>query len=116
MSESNQIELHPCPFCEGPPAVIVTNAEYPYGEAARQSDYGDEGHWVEGYVFCHECGADGPKHEELIFDAEGYDEVKRAGARLWQERNDRHRSLYDASKAEGLNLYPRGPANACRGE
>lgn len=37
------IKLLPCPFCEGPPCVIVQNGHPIYGEAKRLDDYGDEG-------------------------------------------------------------------------
>ena len=104
-----------CPFCGGPPCPIVARADYPFGQAPLQDDYGDEGLHVTGYVFCHECGADGPKHTEWIFSREQYAEVERAAVKGWSDRNSRHRAMYTSGLPKGLNLYPRpaeeGPDN-----
>lgn len=113
MSENNskgtgQLKLPPCPFCEGPPSPTVANGLYPYGAADLQPEYGDDGLIVDAYVFCHECGAAGPKHEETIFDAAGYYAADGEGVRLWIERTNKNRGLYDSGAPEGLNLYPRG--------
>lgn len=103
---SNQV-LPPCPFCEGPPSVIVANGLYPYGAAPVQDDYGADGLIIDAYVFCHECGAEGPRHEAEIYDEAGYWEAEAAGVRLWVERTNRNRGLYDGAAACGLNHYPR---------
>lgn len=89
--------MKPCPFCEGPPVAFVKNGLYPYGAAPKQDDYGDEGLNVSGLVFCHECGANGPEHDDLIFNKQDYDRALQAGIALWEGRDSRHRSLYDAS-------------------
>ena len=107
LNNLSQLTLPPCPFCEGPPSVIVAKADYPYGDAPKLNDYGADGLDVEAYVFCHECGADGPKHEALLYDEDSYDAAERDGAELWISRTNKHRDLYDAGLAEGLNLYPR---------
>ncbi len=92
------MKMKPCPFCEGPPVAFVKRALYPYGQATRQDDYGDDGSYVCGVVFCHECGAQGPSHDEvLIFDRTGYERVLQEAIALWEVRDDRHRSLYVAS-------------------
>ena len=96
-----------CPFCGGPPCAIVSRADHPYGGAPLQDDYGDDGLPVEGYVFCHECGADGPKHEAIIYTRGDYNVAEREGVRLWCDRTSRHRALYSAGVPEGLNHYPR---------
>lgn len=99
--------MPPCPFCEGPPVAIVTKAEYPYGSAPLQDDYGDDGLSAEAYVFCHECGAEGPHAEYTIHDREDYHALERLGVQLWVQRDADGRSCYDAGNAEGLNFYPR---------
>lgn len=96
-------ELKPCAFCGGPPVPFVQLA----GSAPRQADYGDGGLSVEAFVFCHECGANGPTFEDDIFDASDYDQAMAEGVRLWQDRDGRHSDLYEANAAEGLNLFPR---------
>ena len=101
----SQITLLPCPFCKGPPAVLVAKALAPYGAAPEQPDYGCSGLDINAYVFCHECGCTGPMHEDVIFSAEDYATAKNAGVQFWQERTAKHSSLYDANGA--LNLYPR---------
>lgn len=91
--------LPPCPFCEGPPSVIVAKAFHPYG-AAERGHYGCGGLDVDAYVFCHECGAQGPKHEDTIFCAATYDQAEQKGIALWTERTTKNRHLYDANLAE----------------
>lgn len=88
------IALNPCPFCEGPPVPHVE--EY------------------KAYVFCHECGAQGPDADaEALFTDEFFltdptdEDRKRIAVKLWNDRNDRHRDLYDYGAEDGLNLYPR---------
>ncbi|MDP2447648.1 Lar family restriction alleviation protein [Pseudomonas sp.] len=103
---AEQITLPPCPFCEGPPAVIVTRTFEPFGSVEPTEHFGCTGLDVDAYVFCHECGAEGPKHETVIFTQADYLEAERAGAVLWTERSAKHRHLYDAGSPEGLNLYP----------
>jgi hypothetical protein len=58
-------------------------------------------------VFCHECGADGPSYDEIIYDAEDYQAAEAEGVSLWQQRDARHRCLFDGGEAKDLNLYPR---------
>lgn len=99
------LQLPPCPFCEGPPVPIVTIA-YGCGIAPRQDSYGDDGLFVETYTFCHECGAQGPCEDLLIYDAEEYDAAERAAAQRWMDRDARNRDCYDGSGEDGLNTYP----------
>lgn len=104
---SGPVLMPACPFCGGPPCPIVARADYPYGAAPLVDEYGDDGLHVSGYVFCHECGADGPKHTEWIFSREDYHEIERRGVALWCNRNSRHRAAYTSGLARGLNTYPR---------
>jgi hypothetical protein len=104
---SDPIKLLPCPFCEGPPVPIVQNDTANRGYCEPREDYGPNGHDVRAFVFCHECGAEGPAFEDTIYDRDGYDDAEGEAVRLWQERNARHRDLFDGGEPEGLNLYPR---------
>lgn len=87
--------LKPCPFCSGPPVAHV--GAYPSGSAPELEGYGDEGLSVEAVVFCHECGAHGPEIEDVIFDREGYQDVRHRAVSQWQARDARHAPLYVAS-------------------
>lgn len=97
--------LEPCPFCEGPPCVTVHTIGG--GEAPVADDYGDDGLTARAFVFCHECGAEGPATEDEMFDRADYLALETTAVRAWQQRDARHRPLYDAGTAEGLNLHPR---------
>ncbi|MBG6289062.1 Lar family restriction alleviation protein [Pseudomonas nitroreducens] len=97
--------LKPCGFCGGPPVPFVQLASQGFGSAPRMDSYGEDGLSVEAFVFCHECGAQGPMFEDDIFDASDYDQAMAEGVRLWQDRDGRHADLYEAN-AE-LNLFPR---------
>lgn len=110
------VALKPCSFCGGSPAPIVTLADFPFGAAPRLDNYGDDGLSIEAYVFCHECGATGPIHEDAIYTADDYDSALEAGVDHWQTRDERHARLYEASQAEGLNLFPRTPPADGEGE
>ena len=105
----DQIKLSPCPFCEGPPVPIVRRA-LGGGYFAADADYGDDGIYAEAFVFCHECGCDGPyPRDRTIYDAAEYLELEAEAVALWQQRDNRHRSMYHGGETEGLNLYPRNP-------
>jgi hypothetical protein len=99
--------LLPCPFCEGPPCPIVQHMRYWKGVAPLWDDYGAEGMDVSAMVFCHDCGAEGPRHEATIFDRDDYFRAEAEAVKLWQQRDKRGRPCYDAGEPEGLNLYPR---------
>jgi hypothetical protein len=105
------IQLDPCPFCEGPPVVLIRDRESEtclfHCAPLEVGEFPDEGALVEGYVFCHECGAQGPVRDGFVYDAESLAEVAREVVELWQNRNVRHRDLYEAGHLDGLNLFPR---------
>ncbi|WP_325435136.1 Lar family restriction alleviation protein [Pseudomonas nitroreducens] len=103
----DRVMLKPCSFCGGPPVPFVQLAAQGFGSAPRLDSYGDDGLSVEAFVFCHECGANGPTFEDDIFDASDYDQAMAEGVRLWQNRDGRHADLYEANAAESLNLFPR---------
>ncbi|QEY73249.1 hypothetical protein F1C79_17485 [Pseudomonas denitrificans (nom. rej.)] len=101
----DRVTLKPCAFCGGPPVPFVQLADQGFGSAPRLDDYGDDGLSVEAFVFCHECGAQGPSFEDEIFDASSYDQAMAEGVRLWQDRDGRHADLYEANAEQ--NLFPR---------
>lgn len=101
------IKLFPCPFCEGPPALIVQNDSAIGGAAPVRGLYGDNGLDVRAFVFCHECGAEGPAYESTVYDRYDYTYAEEQAVQLWQARDARNRPLFDAGETNGLNLYPR---------
>ena len=102
------MKLLPCPFCEGPPVPIVTRALYLGGGRVPDSALGGgDGLSVCAYVFCHECGAEGPGVDDVAFSRADCDELECQAVALWQERGAKNRNLYDAGEPEGLNEYPR---------
>lgn len=103
----DRVALKPCAFCGGPPVPFVQLASQGFGSAPRMDSYGDDGLSIEAFVYCHECGANGPTFEDDIFDASDYDQAMAEGVRLWQDRDGRHADLYEANAADGQNLFPR---------
>jgi len=104
------VVLSPCPFCAGPPVAVVIDTEHPCAQAAEIDDYGDDGSLVDAYVFCHECGSQGPTHEAVLYERGDYHLALAGAVANWQARDVRHAALYQLSAADGLNLFPRGNA------
>lgn len=110
---SAAIKLKPCPFCEGPPVPIVQREFGGRGGAPILDEYEDNsgldllGLAVRAFVFCHECGSEGPAHDAILEVRADYFAAEAEGVRLWQERGKAGRECYDAGEADGLNLYPR---------
>ncbi|OZY31076.1 Lar family restriction alleviation protein [Pseudomonas lundensis] len=102
-----QVVLSACPFCGGPPVPIVIDTEPPYVAAVELADYGHDGVLVDAYVFCHECGSQGPTHEAVLYERGDYHLALAGAVANWQSRDARHAVLYQASAAGGLNLFPR---------
>lgn len=101
------IRMLPCPFCEGPPCVIVQNGTPNRGAAPLLENYGDDGMLVTAFVFCHECGAHGEEEDCDIYTASDYAEAERLACERWNRRDARNRDLYDAGAMDGLNIHPR---------
>jgi hypothetical protein len=100
-------KVDPCPFCEGPPVPIALDI---VAKRVIYEGWGDdEGTTVEAYVFCHECGAQGPRHDKFIHDHEDAMQLTSKAVEDWNAagRNNRHRRLYDWGDKDGLNLWPR---------
>lgn len=91
---SKQI-LSPCPFCGGPPVPFTK--EIPEG-GITDSDLND-GVFIESYVFCHECGSQGPVNNELVTGREDIQAVEQNAVALWQERNSRNKELYESNQS-----------------
>lgn len=87
--------LPACPFCGGPPMVVVAIEQPPLGVAPRQCSYGCGGLDIAASTFCHECGAEGPKHYDVIFSLTDYDAAAEVAAELWTERTEKNGHLYD---------------------
>lgn len=97
---NDKSKLPPCPFCEGPPKPIVVRS----GGGGIFSDAAlacSGGLYVRAFVFCHECGAEGPALNEFAYDRAGCNALQAAAEKLWAERNSRNRGLYDAASAAG---------------
>ncbi|BDE75207.1 Lar family restriction alleviation protein [Delftia lacustris] len=75
-----------CPFCGGPPCPFVGKAEHPYGAAAKQDDYGDDGLLVQAHVFCHSCGSEGPIFEGTLYTRDDYLRAKQLAITYWNKR------------------------------
>lgn len=108
MAAADPIKMLPCPFCEGPPVVIV-QAGYRGGALALQDEW-EEGADSYAFVFCHECGTEGPHTDDFIYIRDEYHAAEVAAIRLWNQRDARHRDMYDYGDAKGLNLHPRPEA------
>jgi hypothetical protein len=67
----------------------------------------DEGVHAKAFVMCHECGAHGPAADDVCYSREDCDFIEELAVAMWQDRTAKHRHLYDAGEAEGLNEYPR---------
>lgn len=110
---TEQITIAPCPFCEGPPCVEAKDymTQEPVEFDRPQDEYSDEEY--EAYVWCHECGAEGPHVDSCdlaIFDGLDYltvMDVARIAVERWNERGNKARAGYDGGAKEGLNLFPR---------
>lgn len=94
MVDAKPITLSPCPFCEGPPVPVVVRGvgggTFPDAELE-----GDDGVYAKAYVFCHECGADGPVVDDIVFSRDDCNRLGRKAVDLWQGRDNRNRELYD---------------------
>lgn len=108
-AEAKQPAVAPCPFCLMP-AVAVVLREDPNPEetcsAPRLSSYGCGGLEVVAKVFCHECGAHGPEHYDVIFDAQDYDAAAAEAIKGWEQRQE---TLAILKKVEQMAAYYEAP-------
>lgn len=112
------IKMAPCPFCEGPPCI--TAQDYLTGalvdEDHRCDPDAEEWPDFEAHVWCHECGATGPRVDSVSLGMaeplRGFEvaDVIRIAIEHWNERHNRVRSAYDHADHNGLNLFPRHSA------
>lgn len=98
--------LSPCPFCAGPPVPVAVNGVG--GGAVQDAAIADpEGHYVNAHVFCHECGAQGESHYGFAYNQGDVDLLLSLAVESWNMRGVRHAGLYEASAAEGMNVWPK---------
>jgi hypothetical protein len=100
------VKLLPCPFCEGPPVLFrrdTVSREIVY----RPFPPSDSGDLIEARIFCHECGAQSPRVDALIREDDELDALELAAVAAWNQRDARHRGMYDSGEARGLCEYPR---------
>ena len=90
-----QQALKPCPFCEGPPTDHI---EIDYKQIPADCAYAN------AFIFCHECGAQGPRAEGVVCNQEDGEELINQAKELWHKRDNRHRYLYDSSEKETLEI------------
>lgn len=107
------MKLLPCPFCGGPP---ILRWEWS-GEDGQRMAHNNEpllpsenGVFLRTYVSCHECGAGGPGHDEILCERKEIAEIERKGIDLWNQRDGRHYGLYIANEDQGHCVYPRSDA------
>jgi len=112
------IKINPCPFCEGPPCVLARNETTGslVHEDHKLDPDADEKEYFEAYVWCHDCGAQGPHIDtctlcifEDLIDLEVAD-LMRIAIERWNGRHNKARNCYDAGEKEGLNIWPRAEA------
>jgi hypothetical protein len=95
--------LRSCPFCEGPPVPFVRFTD-DAGKVVRDAHIAEseDGLHAHAQVFCHECGAEGPVVDELAYTSADVEALKQRAIDGWNNRDSRHRDLFDASVAAGL--------------
>lgn len=111
-----QVKMDPCPFCQGPPCVtavdFITRAVVD-DDRPQTEDFDED---YAAYVWCHECGAQGPEVDSCSLGTyEGmYDltvaDVVRVAIDRWNNKRADARSAFDAADRNGLNLFPQGAA------
>jgi hypothetical protein len=97
------ISLSPCPFCQGPPVPVCVDTI----ERRVFACIPEQGRSVDAYVFCHECGAQGPECGGWVYDLTECDALVMQAITGWNDRHARNRDLFDAGERDGLNTWPR---------
>lgn len=100
-----------CPFCGGPPVAITVDAWK--GGTINDPDP-DHGALAQAYVFCHECGAQGPHtDDELVYEGGSNEKMEAEAIRLWDARFSveprgevRTGDYVDVGGEPGLAVYP----------
>jgi hypothetical protein len=105
----DEIIMIPCPFCAGPPVLIYQwlDKDGRWGSAIPVPIESHDGHYLKVWVFCHECGCDGPVADDICCDQEEFEELKKQALDNWNRRDERHKELYTVNLAEGRSRYPR---------
>jgi hypothetical protein len=71
------IPLLPCPFEGGPPILEI--------EIDSTHAHPGEIGMADAHVWCHECGARGPRCDTYAFDAEEVEKVKLEACEAWNK-------------------------------
>lgn len=107
------LAISPCPFCCGPPVPTCQSLDPRTGPVYKSKPFPEDGIFCEAYVFCHECGAQGPKASgeghggDFAFEAADVDRLEIQAVTLWNDRNARHLELFEYGARDGHNRYPR---------
>lgn len=89
--------LAPCPFCYGPPLVLVHHLDaFQFKPLWRPGNYGDDGLYASAVVFCHECGATSEEASDVVFSDSDVDQLVAVAKKSWDTRDKRHQELYQA--------------------
>jgi Restriction alleviation protein Lar len=99
------VKMQPCPFCEGPPCLTTHLINRRIFEGLHH--YPPDGIYIYAVVWCHECGVDGPRAKDFVCSDSDVEALKRTAIELWNQRDNRHRGMYDSGDARGLTEYPR---------
>lgn len=109
---ATQLAISPCPFCCGPPVPICHGLNPLTGPVDTSKPLPEDGLYCEAYVFCHECGAQGPKTDDgFAYEATDIGRLEADAVTLWNDRNSRHLDLFERGVRDGHNRYPRGRAS-----
>lgn len=87
--------LRPCPFCGGPPVLFLEKGTGG-GAWYEFTDKTGDGNPVSCFVFCHECGAQGPYFDDCgAFEAEDINKIQNQAADGWNTAGFHHLPLYE---------------------
>lgn len=96
----------PCPFCGGPPAYMAQCLDEGAWKHPMVAISNDNGAFIEAWVFCHECGADGPRAEDICYTQADLDALGKQAYENWNRRDERNKRLYDANVARLSEAAP----------
>lgn len=79
-------QINPCPFCHGVGVAFTRDDQTggPFNAASLAAS--EDGVCVTAFVFCHECGAEGPPVEDEIYIAEQVPQLEAQAVLRWNGR------------------------------
>lgn len=104
MSDVSHIDMDLCAFCGGPPMVHVGRLRKRFEPVKR---WPRDGIYLDAYVWCHECGAQGPRVDDSACCDEDVHALQVKAIEEWNRRDQRHADMFEHSVREGLNRFPR---------